>query len=166
MFDMCRIIRQFGCGQHFDDTVRSHIPYAVFDAVAWEVSIALFIRYAAQKTIFIIENCSRSKTCPQCRRKTPTSSIIRTYFNVANVADTSMAEGSAEQQSKIDNMSYQLLEKAGEIKQKNEQIDKLTRDMAKLKKTQSLSRETILGLEQRLQTNAILMEQNVIQVRC
>lgn len=61
-----------------------------------------------------------------------------------------------EQQSKIDNLRYQLLEQTAEIKKKVEKIAELTADVAKMKKTQQLSRQTILGLEQKIEQNAIL----------
>lgn len=58
-----------------------------------------------------------------------------------------------------------MLEKSADLRKKNDEIEKLGTEIAKLKKTQRLSRETILGLEQKIQTNAILSETHLAQVK-
>lgn len=108
----------------------------------------------------------RSKTCPQCRRKTVFASVIRAYFTIpSNTDDASAAEGTVEQQNQIDNLRFELLEKRNDLKKKDEEIGTATKKAADLKKTLKLSRETVIGLEQKIEQNRILNEAYYNQVR-
>lgn len=114
--------------------------------------------------LILLFSCNKSKTCPQCRR--PDETIIRAYFNVQNINDTSQAEGSAEQQKTIDDLRYQLLEKDGALKRKSDEISILSGEVNKLKESQRKSRVTIIGLEQIRDQNKILCETHCHQVIC
>lgn len=59
-------------------------------------------------------------------------------------------------QSENDNLKFQLLEKSGAIKSKEENIQMLTNENKKLKTNQVQSREIILSLEQKIENNAII----------
>lgn len=107
----------------------------------------------------------RSKTCPQCRRKTIFASVIRAYFTIPQTTDDATSgEGTVEQQNQIDNLRFELMEKRNDLKKKDEEIAVVTKKTADLKKTLKLSRETVIGLEQKVEQNKILSEAYYNQV--
>lgn len=103
----------------------------------------------------LIEWLERSKTCPQCRRKTSEKTIIRVYFSV-NVAGGSEKDASF-LKNKVDSLLFQMKLKDTEIKNVNIENNKLKkqnvlqRDEIKslLQKT-SVGESTILALQEKI----------------
>lgn len=72
---------------------------------------------------FLLKILFRSKTCPQCRNKCGERSIIRVYFNLANLDASRVDIGSLQEQ--LDNAKLQIKTKETELKTANDQIKSL-----------------------------------------
>uniref|UniRef100_A0A1A9W845 RING-type domain-containing protein n=1 Tax=Glossina brevipalpis TaxID=37001 RepID=A0A1A9W845_9MUSC len=90
----------------------------------------------------------RSKTCPQCRNKCEERSIIRIYFNLANLDASRIDIGSLQEQ--LDNAKLQIKMKETELKTAQEQIKSLNIIKKKCMKT-------VTRLELKLQSNDFVM---------
>lgn len=117
---------------------------------------------------FLIQYKFRKNTCPECRNKTTSSTVIRLFVNIA---DSSYIENSDDPpdlislQNENDNLKFRLMEKDGAIKSKDESLEKLKGDNKKLSSLQTQSRTVILALENKLEQNKIIANAHNDQVR-
>lgn len=87
-----------------------------------------------------------------------------------NIADSSYAnddEGGTDLvslQSENDNLKFRIIEKDASLKSKDETLDRLRDENQKLSTGQSQSRNVILALEQKLESNKILVAAHNDQV--
>ncbi|XP_062127563.1 E3 ubiquitin-protein ligase TRAIP [Drosophila sulfurigaster albostrigata] len=97
----------------------------------------------------------RSKTCPQCRNKCTNRNIIRVYFNLANLDVSRIDVGSLQEQ--LDNANLAM-------KMKEQESNKIERQMKELKETQKKCLKTIAGLEKNLQKKDFVVSSYVEQI--
>ncbi|XP_034111732.1 E3 ubiquitin-protein ligase TRAIP [Drosophila albomicans] len=97
----------------------------------------------------------RSKTCPQCRNKCTNRNIIRVYFNLANLDVSRIDVGSLQEQ--LDNANLAM-------KMKEQESNKVERQMKELKETQKKCLKTIAGLEKNLQKKDFVVSSYVEQI--
>lgn len=94
--------------------------------------------------------------------------MIRLYANISDTTylenDESGASNVIGLQSENDNLKFRLIEKDGAVKSKDETINRLQIENAKLSTGQTQSRNVILALEQKLETSKIITHQNTDQV--
>uniref|UniRef100_A0A1A9UFA9 RING-type domain-containing protein n=1 Tax=Glossina austeni TaxID=7395 RepID=A0A1A9UFA9_GLOAU len=98
----------------------------------------------------------RSKTCPQCRNKCPEHSIIRVYFNLANLDTSRVDIGSLQEQ--LDNAKLKIKMKETELKTANDQIKSLNDIKKKCMKT-------ITGLDLKLQNKDFVISSYAEQLK-
>lgn len=80
----------------------------------------------------LLQWIEKSKTCPQCRRKTTERSLIRVYFNHVSSEDPS--ENSTTLMDKLDKMILTLHQKDAQIKKAENEKLSLESEIEKLKK--------------------------------
>ncbi|KAH8371474.1 hypothetical protein KR093_007586 [Drosophila rubida] len=97
----------------------------------------------------------RSKTCPQCRNKCTNRNIIRVYFNLANLDVSRIDVGSLQEQ--LDNANLAM-------KMKEQEYNKVEKQMKDLKDTQKKCLKTIAGLEKNLQKKDFVVSSYVEQI--
>lgn len=93
--------------------------------------------------------------------------MIRLFVNIADNTYTESSDGEPDLlglQSEIDNLKYRLIEKDGAIKSKDETLSRLRDENQKLSHGQSQSRNVILALEQKLESNKIIINTHNDQV--
>lgn len=101
----------------------------------------------------------RKNTCPECRSKTTSATVIRLFVNIA---DNSIIENDASPtdlvglQNENDNLKFRLIEKDGAIKSKEETLTRLQEENKKLTTGQIQSRSVIAHLEQKVEQINIL----------
>lgn len=66
---------------------------------------------------------SRSKTCPQCRKKTTEKQIFRLYFNIAE-GEGEEVEDAAAMNNKLDSLTFNLRQKDRDLTNLKEELDK------------------------------------------
>uniref|UniRef100_A0A1B0B6E9 RING-type domain-containing protein n=1 Tax=Glossina palpalis gambiensis TaxID=67801 RepID=A0A1B0B6E9_9MUSC len=98
----------------------------------------------------------RSKTCPQCRNKCPEHSIIRVYFNLANLDTSRIDIGSLQEQ--LDNAKLQIKMKETELKSANDQIKSL-------KDIKKKCMKTITGFDLKLQNKDFVISSYAEQLK-
>ena len=67
--------------------------------------------------------CSRSKTCPQCRKKTTEKQIFRLYFNIAE-GEGEEVEDAAAINNKLDSLTFNLRQRDREVCNLKEELEK------------------------------------------
>lgn len=96
---------------------------------------------------------SRSQTCPQCRNRCTTKSMVRLYLNVA-LNETLNEKDTETLQSKFDTMQLTLREQTAALRKRTEEVDKL-------KSSQKMARKTIVALEVELEKKELLLKTNI-----
>lgn len=110
----------------------------------------------------------RKNTCPECRSKTTNATVIRLFVNIADSSYAEDNEGATDLvslQSENDNLKFRIIEKDGALKSKDETLSRLREDNQKLSTGQTQSRNVILALEQKLESNRIIINAHNDQVR-
>lgn len=110
----------------------------------------------------------RKNTCPECRSKTTSATVIRLFVNIVDSTYDEKDDGPTDLvglQNENDNLKFRLIEKDGAIKSKEETITRLQEENKKLNTGQTHSRNVILVLEQKLEQNKIIASANNDQVR-
>lgn len=92
----------------------------------------------------LLQWLERSKTCPQCRNKCSQKSIIKVYFNQANLDTSRIDVGSLQEQ--LDNANLK-------IKMKDMESSKAEKEISSLKEIQKKCLKTIKGLEEKVASN-------------
>lgn len=137
----------------------------------WLERYILIIRLQNQmKTIYSMcfNHLFRKNTCPECRSKSTSSTVIRLYVNIVDSTYDENADGPPDLvglQNENDNLKFRLIEKDGAIKSKEEALTRLQDENKKLNTGHSKSRNVILALEQKLEQNKILQIAHSEQVR-
>lgn len=93
--------------------------------------------------------------------------MIRLFVNIADSSYAETAEGEPDLvnlQSENDNLKFRLIEKEGALKSKEDALNRLRDENQKLTNGQTQSRNVILALEQKLETNKIIISAHNDQV--
>lgn len=110
----------------------------------------------------------RKNTCPECRSKTTSSTVIRLFVNIVD-NPYSENEGGAPDlvnlQNENDNLKYRIIEKDGAIKSKEDALARLQEENKKLSTSQAQSRKVILALEKKFEQSEIIARDYNDQVR-
>lgn len=110
---------------------------------------------------------SRKNTCPECRNKTTPSTVIRLFVNIADNSYADSDEGGTDVvslQSENDNLKFRIIEKDAAIKSKDEVLERIRDENQRLNTGQAQSRNVILALEQKVESNRILIATHNDQV--
>lgn len=94
--------------------------------------------------------------------------MIRLFVNIADSSYAEDNEGATDLvslQSENDNLKFRIIEKDGALKSKDETLSRLREDNQKLSTGQTQSRNVILALEQKLESNRIIINAHNDQVR-
>lgn len=86
--------------------------------------------------------------------------MIRLYVNIADSAYAENTDGAPDVvclQSENDNLKFRLIEKDGALKSKEDALTRLRDENQKLTTGQTQSRNVILALEQKLESNRIII---------
>lgn len=109
----------------------------------------------------------RNNTCPECRSKTTKSTVMRLYVNVIDRNPDDNINGDTDFlyiQNENDNLKFRLIEKDGALKSKEEALDRLRDENQKLSNEQVKARKIILALEEKNETNGIVIKTHNEQV--
>lgn len=93
--------------------------------------------------------------------------MIRLFVNIADSSYVDNDEGGTDLvrlQSENDNLKFRMIEKDAAIKSKDETLERVRDENQKLSTGQAQSRNVILALEQRLESNKILIAAHNDQV--
>ncbi|XP_055322394.1 E3 ubiquitin-protein ligase TRAIP-like isoform X2 [Sitodiplosis mosellana] len=110
----------------------------------------------------------RKNTCPECRSKTTSATVIRLFVNIVDSTYDENVDGPPDLvglQNENDNLKFRLIEKDGAIKSKEDALNRLQEENRKLNTGQMKTRELILTLEHKLEQSKVITNQYNDQIR-